>query len=208
MPEGDIKNEGRQPDVTIHLYSLDVNAINAEYRKFRLSGCKWSIWGSSFFKNEGTQNCSGLTLYLLKCGGIENLIGSCRPDTGIQCGTMVGMYPVALALAGLSAGIAVPLFLLYGVATIKVCEKTFDQIVVTPSNIAELAERLYVREHKQYVITGDENRLVRSKIDTLGDSCEFFNPNQKYSEDYEEFNPDIKPNDSSPAAKKIPCTLI
>jgi hypothetical protein len=73
--------EGRLPDLVITLRSLNVAAIEADFKKFEISDCKWSVWGShsAAFKkkkdsSENIRNCSGLVAYLLKIGGIEKLL--------------------------------------------------------------------------------------------------------------------------------------
>jgi len=69
-----LQEDGSQPDYAIDLYSLDVDKINRAYAQFLASNCNWSLWGSAFFRDESTRNCSGLCLYLLKEGGIDALL--------------------------------------------------------------------------------------------------------------------------------------
>lgn len=69
----DCKAENGDPNMIVDLFSLDVKKINNDYERFKSSGCKWAIYGSSFFKTQDTQNCCGLCLFLLNAGGITNL---------------------------------------------------------------------------------------------------------------------------------------
>jgi hypothetical protein len=70
----DERSEGRPADVTIRLYSLNVDIINREYVRFKESGCDWDLWASSIFHKENTRNCCGLAYHLLKLGGIHDLV--------------------------------------------------------------------------------------------------------------------------------------
>jgi hypothetical protein len=104
-------------DVTIELYGLNVDKIQEEYKKFRESNCNWSLWGSSFFRKENTRNCSGLTEFLLRCGGIYDII-NCKhrkkainitaPITGVltgaASGAVIGGPPGAL-IGGVIGGL-------------------------------------------------------------------------------------------------------
>jgi hypothetical protein len=69
-----LEEDGSQSDHVIDLYSLNVDKINQAYAQFIASNCNWSLWGSSFFRDENTRNCSGLCLHLLKEGGIDALL--------------------------------------------------------------------------------------------------------------------------------------
>jgi hypothetical protein len=63
---------GGHPDYAIDLYGLDIEAINAAYRKFEAAGAQWDALGSSaFFGKANTSNCSGLVSNLLYEGGMR-----------------------------------------------------------------------------------------------------------------------------------------
>jgi hypothetical protein len=74
-PEGDIQREGyRKPDVTIVLYSLDLQKIKEMFQAF-LNGEKlWALKGRNKFAPDA-QSCSGLVYDLLIAGGIKQLVG-------------------------------------------------------------------------------------------------------------------------------------
>lgn len=64
-----------KPPEEIHLYNLNVETINEEFRNFCESKFKWGILGSSFINwNKASMNCAGLVFYLLKRAGILNSI--------------------------------------------------------------------------------------------------------------------------------------
>lgn len=73
--EQDINTEGSESDIIVDLYSLDVKKINDHFKKFKASGCRWALLGSSFIAHPETQNCSGLVYSLLSIGGIKSLSG-------------------------------------------------------------------------------------------------------------------------------------
>jgi len=74
--DDNIKELAKHDYTQIDLYSLDVDAINAEFKKFQDSGGRWSSFGGSIFTGKNTQNCSGLCFRLLEAGGIKNLISN------------------------------------------------------------------------------------------------------------------------------------
>lgn len=69
----DLVLEEGEPDLVIDLYSLDVKKINTSFKKFKISGCRWALFGSSFMAHPETQNCAGLIYGLLCIGGIKKL---------------------------------------------------------------------------------------------------------------------------------------
>ena len=85
-------DNGKTPaDVEVNLYSLNVDKINEEYKKFVESDYNWSLFGSTFFKYEKTQNCSGLVAFLLKEGDINKLFSSSdHIKNGMMLGAIVG----------------------------------------------------------------------------------------------------------------------
>lgn len=77
--------EGRPPEETIDLLSLDIFKIEQKFNLFKDSDFKWEIWGSSVFSSEQNQNCSGLVFSLLHEAGFTDLISfSTRMKIGMQ----------------------------------------------------------------------------------------------------------------------------
>ena len=92
---------GTAPDEAIELFSLDVNAINAAFFKFRKANPHWSIFGSGLLGKQDRSNCSSLVAYLLAVGGIGKLF---KPYA--YYGRRYGGF-LSGSVAGLSVGLAV-----------------------------------------------------------------------------------------------------
>lgn len=74
--EGDITVEGRPPETTIALYSLDLGAIEAKYvqesEKLQRSG--WQLIRGTLFPADTGHSCASLAYALLNAGGIYDLV--------------------------------------------------------------------------------------------------------------------------------------
>ena len=72
--EEDIRLEnGKAPDYTIDLFSLDVERINNAYNAFLAGKSNWALPASSMLRGKNTFNCSGLVWHLLEQGKIKHL---------------------------------------------------------------------------------------------------------------------------------------
>lgn len=102
--EEDVEAQGRECDSETTLKSLDVNAINIAYKAFVNSGCRWDVWGSSFFIDDPkTRNCAGLASYLLVRGGIEKLIKYHDEHLAGDVGAVAGVGG-GVVMGGLAVG--------------------------------------------------------------------------------------------------------
>jgi hypothetical protein len=61
---------------------LDIEKINAAAKKFEQAPYKWTVLGSSIFRQAYERNCSGLALFLLERGGLRTIIPHTRTLSG------------------------------------------------------------------------------------------------------------------------------
>lgn len=193
--EGDVKRDENdniisgkpcEPDITVDLYSLDVQEINKEFEKFEKSNGNWSIWGSAFFRERKTRNCSGLCSYLLRQGGINNLFGkdyilkgakigaqagaiggALAGSVAIPLGVITGPGVVVVAAAGLAAGLASGGAVTGGIlgATVGAAMSHSgipDQLLVTPSDIGKIALFTLEAERKKYFMKNEPTFLNKA----------------------------------------------
>jgi tetratricopeptide (TPR) repeat protein len=70
----DFIEEGRLPECRVVLYSLNVNEININYKKFIDSNHQWSLWSPNIFRSPESHNCSSLVGHLLYRAGLYGLV--------------------------------------------------------------------------------------------------------------------------------------
>lgn len=152
--------DGMPPDVTVHLFSLDILKINEAFEVFKNSGANWSMLGSTYFNDSGARNCSGLTGYLLYQGGIIDLVED--PDFNFSKGTgtfrrgnsnataaaIVGstVLDAKIAMGASSKKIAAATKLIFFTAATVFVSGT----ALTPDDIAAIAERALDEEQEKY----------------------------------------------------------
>jgi len=157
----------KAPDVVKELFSLDTAKIKAAFTAFEecVNGgtTNWAALPNlqSIFGHDETSNCSGLVSYLLKEGGITELIGNddlVKTETiFILGGLMVGIIFVLLkdnkasagkilrgAVVGAAGGAAVGYTSLVAADTAH----GIGPVVITPSGIAYLVDKAQVAEEK------------------------------------------------------------
>lgn len=168
----DILNEDNcQPDVTISLYSLDVNKVNQAYSKFRTSNCNWSIWGSSFFKDDETRNCSGLVAFLLNEGGLTNLVPASKFNLDESTGTIknaLESMAIPLVLGNIATGNKIEFGVAKATMSTKVTLLTtavafLKNSALTPNDVATLVNEASKAEHQQYDIVNEDAQNYGSK---------------------------------------------
>jgi|GEM_PF-4648616 len=140
--EGEQIGEGRSPDLKIKLYSLNVASIEAEFEKFKSQQCKWSVWGSggSCFKDKQIRNCSGIAAYLLKIGGLENLLPGVFPSITLeQEVTPPDGGRVGHAIAGM-----------VGYVGVKVLGEKGFGVLITPDGVGETIQEAQKIERACY----------------------------------------------------------
>lgn len=106
--EDDLSAERRKPEVTIDLFSLDVNAINKAYTEADLDS--WVLVRTNSGNQQ--QNCSGLVMYLLSIGGSHNLVS--KNESGFVdsvAGLAGGIVGGALTYPALVLGFTNPIML-------------------------------------------------------------------------------------------------
>lgn len=97
----DCNEEERPADRTYILLKLDIEKIHRAFHKFYNEGhFHWKVTGSSFLRYTYERNCAGLTLYLLKKGGIGDMVP--RELTEEHARVMFATALSAGAVAGVS----------------------------------------------------------------------------------------------------------
>ena len=157
---------GIEPYV-LKIHGLDIEGIELSFLEFLEKNYNFSLLGSSIFKNIDTQNCAGLTLYLLEKGGISEIVPSHREKLssfsssglfGVYIQTNFGRFPLFLARIGITGlSLMIGCFLL--------CKKNSENTPLFPNKLYLL------KVFSVLTLTGSFIGFRSSKIDK--DVCHY-----------------------------------
>jgi hypothetical protein len=152
--EANANKDGKE-HIRIDLYSLDVRKINKAFRDFRKSKGNWAFYGSTFFRDENSRNCSGLSAHLLIEGGINELIEYLDDTVDKMVSPFFGTRGSSLSPSAVFAeGLRLSAATLVAAQGVK--------HVITPSGIAKLAEIAKKAEIKKYESAPSSNAPSRA----------------------------------------------
>jgi len=157
----DIKYEGRPPEKIFHFYTLDPDAISAEFDRVKGQLSGWSLLG--FCKD--SESCASLAMRLLQAGGITSLLGGklAAGSTGSKIaawGASLGFFKTgshgtqASGYALISDGGAVRQEAQRGSdASFYMVEMGVGLVVQNPDFLAKYLEEAKVEEEGKYPLT-------------------------------------------------------
>lgn len=140
--------EGRLPECRVALYTLNVNKININYKKFIDSNHQWKLWSPNIFRDPDSHNCSSLVGFLLHQAEIYSLVDLEIKKTFF--GLSISAIPYLLSSPFDPTGLVLASYVLTAFFLWQTLDKIKKGIVTTPNDIAIIATLAEKTEGNSY----------------------------------------------------------